>query len=320
MSKWQDRQISPQSAVCANVKPGKKLLSSATAGWKSVLVETIESPSHADAYDTSSTPDHLLVLLVKGQALVERYSGRVWKKAIFRPGVASMTASSNSSRLRWSSLLTPTIESTRIYIPQSFFQEAQEEYRRAGASVRQDVTDAFSYSDPIVFQIVTSLAQAIPLGAPELYAESATQFLATHLLSQQSPWQQLTEDPRGAEDLTDGRLTRVLDYMQENFGQSLTLAELAEEAGSSRFHFIKLFRQKLGITPHRYLTEIRMTAACTMLTTTDLPVAQIASACGTQSAAQFAAAFKRHFSHTPSAFRAAYEARLERPSRNRRRR
>lgn len=72
----------------------------------------------------------------------------------------------------------------------------------------------------------------------------------------------------------------------------------------SPFHFLRMFRQSTGTTPHRYVIDVRMRRAAEMLQRTDRPVSHVAAACGYQSPGHFAAAFRRHFGTTPASFRA----------------
>lgn len=70
------------------------------------------------------------------------------------------------------------------------------------------------------------------------------------------------------------------------------------------FHFVQIFRKQVGVTPHRYVVDLRMHAAAAMLTETDMSILNVALACGYQSLGHFAAAFRRHFSTSPSDYRA----------------
>ncbi len=78
---------------------------------------------------------------------------------------------------------------------------------------------------------------------------------------------------------------------------------LAEEAGVSPFHFVRLFREAMGVTPRRYLTKTRMEAAASLLADTDLSILDIALECGYQSQSHFSTAFQQHFSCPPSRYR-----------------
>lgn len=149
-----------------------------------------------------------------------------------------------------------------------------------------------------------SLAEAIKVGAPNPYAETAARFLATHLLSIHSSWSDSSSDVRSPGVLRDRRLKRVLEFMEHHYMNSLSLGQLAEEAGISRFHFVRLFKKNCGVTPHQHLLRLRMEAAAAMLGSTDLSVQEVASKCGYTSATHFSAAFQKQFSRTPSEFRA----------------
>ena len=85
-----------------------------------------------------------------------------------------------------------------------------------------------------------------------------------------------------------------------------TVAELAAEANASRSLLDERFRQVLGRSPIRYLTEWRMHLAEELLATTDLGVAVIARRVGYDSEEAFSRAFKRARGLSPSHWRTAH--------------
>ena len=103
--------------------------------------------------------------------------------------------------------------------------------------------------------------------------------------------------------LTDQRLSRVLAFMEHNFAHNMTLQTLASEAGISLFHFTRLFKAKVGVTPHRHVVMLRMQHARSLLRRTDLTIAEVALEAGYAHLGHFAAAFKREFGLLPNAFR-----------------
>jgi AraC family transcriptional regulator len=70
----------------------------------------------------------------------------------------------------------------------------------------------------------------------------------------------------------------------------------------SKFHFLRTFT-KTGLTPHRYLTRIRVHHAAGLLRTSGLSVQQIAMACGYTSVSRFAAAIRRQYGVSPAGYR-----------------
>ena len=91
-----------------------------------------------------------------------------------------ITSPMMQNRLRWRSS-SATVKVLRLYIPESYFLEAGEEYRRAGTKLPLRLPDALQFADPTVFAVAGSMAEQVELGAPNLYAEAGARFLAAHL-------------------------------------------------------------------------------------------------------------------------------------------
>jgi AraC family transcriptional regulator len=91
--------------------------------------------------------------------------------------------------------------------------------------------------------------------------------------------------------------------MEAEFDSGLTLTQLAAESGYSRTHFLRMFRGATGQSPHRYLLELRLKKAASMLARRSLSLMDIALACGFSSHAHFSTAFRSRFGLSPSAFR-----------------
>ena len=303
MTSEETEKFSAASVACEFALPRRKLLCSHAAGWTSLLVQRFESPGSVEAFETHPTPDQLLVVVTGGCRDVQSFSHGRWRKAVYRPGSVSMTTSGQIDRLRWRSLTPDPAESLHLYIPQHFFSRVRDEYHRAGAPARTQPLNSLSFSDPVIWRMALSLADAVQNGAPDLYAESAAQFLAAHLLSTQSGWPDPSQDTRRLGALSDRRLAHVLEYINAHYAEPLSLDQLAREVCVSRFHFGRLFKEKAGVTPHHYLVKIRLDAAAFLLCDTDLSVLDVALSCGYGSAAHFTAAFQKQFSQTPSAYR-----------------
>jgi AraC-like DNA-binding protein len=84
-----------------------------------------------------------------------------------------------------------------------------------------------------------------------------------------------------------------------------TVAELASAAAVSRSVLDQRFREVLGRSPIRYLTEWRMHLADDLLSTTDLSVAAISRRIGYESEEAFSRAFRRSHGNSPGAWRAS---------------
>lgn len=105
------------------------------------------------------------------------------------------------------------------------------------------------------------------------------------------------------------RLARAVALMRDRHGEALRLEELAAETGLTVFQLIGLFKRTVGLTPHAYLTQVRLNAACRLLRG-DMPLAEVAAASGFYDQSAMTRHFKRCYGMTPGQFaRAALEAR-----------
>src|SRR6266404_4240438 len=100
-----------------------------------------------------------------------------------------------------------------------------------------------------------------------------------------------------------GRLRRVIEYIQQNLDQDLTLTELAALVYMSPFHFARLFKRSTGVPPHRFVVRQRIARARLVLRTRELSIAQISRMVGFRTPSHFTTVFRRVLGMTPRAFR-----------------
>jgi AraC family transcriptional regulator len=92
------------------------------------------------------------------------------------------------------------------------------------------------------------------------------------------------------------RLNRVIDYIERNLDQSLSLEELADIANFSRYHFHRVFGAMVGETLSRFVLRMRVErAAAMLLVNPKSSITEIAIDCGFSSSATFARSFKDAF-------------------------
>jgi AraC family transcriptional regulator len=106
------------------------------------------------------------------------------------------------------------------------------------------------------------------------------------------------------------RMNRVLNYIDLHLDQPLELAQLADVANFSRFHFHRIFAAWMGETLGDYARRRRLEKAAFLLASTSDSVLETALATGFGSGEAFARAFKSRFGCTPSAWRADTATRL----------
>lgn len=108
--------------------------------------------------------------------------------------------------------------------------------------------------------------------------------------------------------LRDPRLGRVIVAIHKAPGHDWTVAELAERMGASRSVFAERFLDVTGMTPVRYLTELRMRLASDWISRERMSIDTAAERLGYGSQAAFSRAFKRIMGHPPGTLAASGRA------------
>lgn len=99
------------------------------------------------------------------------------------------------------------------------------------------------------------------------------------------------------------RFTELCHYISTHCTENLSLEELANEAGFSKYHFARLFKEMTGTTCHNFLLSKRILYAKTLLVDFSLPITEVAMRSGFNSLATFNRIFKSQIGCTPSEFR-----------------
>ena len=99
------------------------------------------------------------------------------------------------------------------------------------------------------------------------------------------------------------QIQRALNYIHTNLEKDLTLRKLASIAHVSAFHFVRLFRSDLDVTPHRYIIEQRIGRAQVLLSCTSLSISEVSRRIGFSSQSHFTRAFHEEVGMTPKVFR-----------------
>ncbi|MGH2613830.1 MAG: helix-turn-helix domain-containing protein [Thermomicrobiales bacterium] len=98
-------------------------------------------------------------------------------------------------------------------------------------------------------------------------------------------------------------LSWVSSYLSFHIGEPLSVADMARRANLSPSRFSVVFREHFGLSPHQYFLRLRIEHAQSLLTTTDLPLRDIADSCGFADVHHFSKSFKRLVHVTPGAYR-----------------
>ena len=101
----------------------------------------------------------------------------------------------------------------------------------------------------------------------------------------------------------DNRIRKSINLMAERVGDDLSIDEIASDAGLSRPHFYRLFRENVGVTPNVYINTLRAETAIERLVTTNQAVTSIGLDLGFASQASFTRFFRANVGIPPTDYR-----------------
>lgn len=270
---------------------------SAEHRWRALLLRRLTSLPECEEARIPAVPDQTITMLLSGETDVASGIDGRWRWARTRPGIVSMTAPGQAARLRWRARSDEPLRSLALYVPAARTDRLIEELwdRDPG---RIGFPDTLAIADPVLEQTIRGLLRAAEDGLPEIYAEAAVDFLMVHALVRHG-----NVPPVPAVGAEDRRVRQAKTYLRENLHRPISLAEVAQEIGLSRYHFQRTFRPQTGETPNRYLTRLRVEAAGRALATGSATVTEIAGRCGFTNLAYFSSVFRRATGSSPSGYR-----------------
>ncbi|MCC5421684.1 AraC family transcriptional regulator [Clostridium perfringens] len=95
----------------------------------------------------------------------------------------------------------------------------------------------------------------------------------------------------------------ALNFINSNYMHSITVQEIADYVNLSRSYLYKMFIKNLGISPQRYLINLRMYKATLLLKSTKLPIGEVVNSVGYSDSLLFSKTFSKHFSMSPLNYR-----------------
>lgn len=156
--------------------------------------------------------------------------------------------------------------------------------------------------DALVQGIFSTLKAELETGGfgGTLLVDSLKTALAIHLLRNYC-----TTTPKlfsYSDGLPWAKLTLVTDYINAHLHEELTLTKIAAIAQISPYHFLRLFKHSMGVTPHQYILQSRIDKAKYLLRSSDLSIADIAFKVGFCDQSHLTRCFKRILGLTPKQF------------------
>jgi AraC family transcriptional regulator len=163
------------------------------------------------------------------------------------------------------------------------------------------VSPSLGRRDPVVLSIASTLRCWHCAGAPigETAASELGVRLATHLVERYSD----VRLPSNSGALDFARVRRVCDYIEAHYASEIAIGDLARVVGLSPAHFSRAFKAATGLSPHKFVTMRRLSAAREIVARSEQTVDDIAHRVGFSNLSHFRRLFRAQFGAPPYAFR-----------------
>jgi len=192
----------------------------------------------------------------------------------------------------------------QIRLTDEFMREVARE-TVVGDCDRITLKPEFQACNPQLESISKMLLKEVQQGSlsNRLYVDSLSNILAVTLLRQHATTRPHLPTYEGG--LPSRQLRQVLDYIDAHLDQEIKLTDLARLIEMSQYHFSRLFKQSLGVSPYQYLLQQRVECAKQLLKNTDRLITDVAFACGFNSHSHLSKQFKQLTGMTPKAYRSS---------------
>lgn len=276
------------------------MFSSRQMNWNGIFIEQCQSPTSAFEVELPALSDHWLNLHIGNPApLIQKRDDRLYE-SMLREGDNLFVPAGQPSywcRDKNGVICTPLHICLKPELVQHVAEASDID------SNRFDLVHSFGQQDSQLHQIGMLLFAELRSGGMmgKLYIESLTQVLVIHLLRNYSTLIKPIASPNSR--FSRIQIQQAIDYIHTYLNRDLSLAELASIVNISPTYFASLFKQEMGISPHQYVIRQRVEQAKSMLSKTDLAIADIALQVGFSSQSHLTQQFKRFTGMTPKQVR-----------------
>lgn len=248
---------------------------------------------------SAQTPadEHLVSIVLRNEDVRISVGGRILHDGPVTPGTLQVTEPGAQARC----LFRGPYDVLHLHVPNAFIAklgggapDSEAAPLRSGPALTQD---------PMVERLARALVASEEISGPcgQLYVECISTAIVARLLA--SP----RRTPEGGRpkvaELARWRLRRVMEYVEANLAETVSLADLAAAAGLTRMHFAAQFRAATGLPPHEYLLRRRIERAQEMLAEDRESLVEVALSVGFQTQSHFTSVFKRFVGQPPRAWR-----------------
>ena len=158
--------------------------------------------------------------------------------------------------------------------------------------------------EPVLFRLLDAAEAAMLAGYREaLYPDWLSRAIAARLIQSHTTLSLKRYFPNASGQPVSRDVSTAIDYLASHLDENISLAELARACNRSPSHLSRLFGSQMGVPPHRYLMQMRVSKAKQLLEKTNIPIAEIAAICGFTHQEHLTRLFRRYHDASPGAYR-----------------
>jgi AraC family transcriptional regulator len=281
---------------------GKCLRAGRGEAWRDIKAWIVALPASVDALRLPSVSEPFLAWTISGEVeFQEREGERPWITHRIKKGSFFLTSGGAPYDCRWKAVTSEPFESMAVFIGLPLFQRAFEEVFGADAAEAR-LRDISAFTDVALDSLMERLRdELMRRHASPLFLQGIAQAIAIHLARNYA--ETANELRSGSPSLPGFKLRQVTEWMAEHIAEDFNLDQLAAQARLSKFHFHRLFKRAVGVSPSRYHINLRMDEAKRLLRETKKSVVDVALDVGYANPSHFAQLFRRETGLSPSDYR-----------------
>jgi AraC family transcriptional regulator len=281
---------------------GKCLFEGRGEAWRDIKACLYAHPPVIDTFLVPSVSEPSLAWTTSGEVdFQEREDGQPWVTNRIKKGSFFLTSGGSPYEVRWKAVTSEPFESMIVFIDLPLLQRALEEVFGSNADHAR-LRDISGFTDDTLNWLMERLRDELtrPQASP-LFVQALAQAIAIHLAREYGVTD--AESRSSSPSLPGYKLRQLREWMAEHTAEEFSLERLAAQAGLSRFHFERLFKAAVGVSPSRYHIDLRMNEARRLLRETKMSVVDVALEVGYTNPSHFAQLFRREIGLSPSDYR-----------------
>jgi AraC family transcriptional regulator len=266
--------------------------------WSGLFAAVQTERPYEDSFPAVAS--HLVILHLDGLVAVDRWVAGAHERHSVPPGGTFVMPGGVDFRVR----LGGTLSTVHLYLQDRIFAEVAGDlaWRSAGGTL----APRLGARDPLLESLILGIRDEMI--DPGLLGDGYVDYLARAVAARLIRTSLRAPPPsprREAVAKGAGRVARAVDYLDANLHRAVSLDEIAALLGLSVSQTIQLFKATVGMPPHRFILSRRVARARDLLRRRDLPLVEVALACGFAHQEHMSRVFKREMKTSPGAYRTA---------------